>query len=273
MAIDHIFISGGRGYVGSHIVEAAYRLGVPLTILPRDPKRWRFGCGGNSWLVNAAGFTGTNVDDCAMHKTLCIEDNLFHAIRCAQRAASEGLKLLHVSTGCIFSGSEFYDENSVPNFTFEDKAHSFYTGIKYEAEKRLQPINKNVLIARIRMPFDHKRHHKNLLHRILQHEDVWDFASNSMTYLPTAAVAMLNDMESGVTGVFHYISNGGLNNRAIIEMAVKCGLTAKMKRWINPASIPPGHEPRSVGVIGSRKRNHVNLAESVRGIFEQWAKT
>ncbi len=273
MSVDHIYISGGRGYVGSHIVEAAYRLGVPTTILPRDPSRWRFVNGGNVWLVNAAGFTGANVDHCAARKMDCIESNLFHAITCATRAANEGLRLLHVSTGCIFSGPKFFDEGSTPNFTFNDDRHSFYTGIKYEAENRIQRICKNVLIARIRMPYDDKRHHKNLLHRILQHEEVWDFAPNSMTYMPCAAVSMVNDMESGVTGVFHYISNDGLSNRAIIEMAVKCGLPAKAARFIPPGCIPPGHEPRSIGVIGSCLRNHFNLAETAQGIFEQWAKT
>lgn len=277
-SLYHILISGGTGYIGGHIVRAAYKAGVAVTLLPRDRFAWRRvlpESNAGIWFVNAAGFTGRNVDDCAKNKAECIEANLMHAVFCAEFARDTGLRLLHVSTGCVFHSCDpghSFNEDSVPNFTFDDKQHSFYSGIKAEAEKRVVKIRPNTIIARLRMPFDFERGHKNMLHRIISHKEVWELGPNTMTFMPDAAQQMVLGMVSGCDGFRHYMSNDALRNDEIVFLAKECGLIPKCVRLVPEAGIPPTCEPRSVAFVGSKYTDHgVYLRDTVKAVFTSWA--
>src|SRR3989338_1758521 len=72
-------------------------------------------------LINCVGFTGkNNVDDCELDKDRAITANVFIPVILAEAALRNNIRLIHISSGCIYhydySKDTPIDETKEPDF-------------------------------------------------------------------------------------------------------------------------------------------------------------
>jgi len=214
---DRILILG-KGFIGSRISEL---LGYPTT----SSKIWgladalrllkRRNC---RILINCVGSTGErNVDDCEKtpQKTLFL--NSFLPIILAEACFRLKVKLVHISSGCIFHfdyrKNQPLSEDSTPDF-FE----LFYSRTKIYSEMALGSFLGiyPLLILRLRIPLDNKPHPKNILTKLIKVRRVIDIP-NSITYIPDFALALKHLIKINATGIYNVVNRGGLRYPELME--------------------------------------------------------
>ena len=72
-------------------------------------------------IINAAGHTGRNVDECELDKDKTLTANTFVPIILAEAAIRNNIRLIHISSGCIYHYDYFQD-----NPIGEEKAPDFF---------------------------------------------------------------------------------------------------------------------------------------------------
>jgi dTDP-4-dehydrorhamnose reductase len=231
-----ILVLGGSGYVGS-----AFRQYLDHEALPyRAPRRAEadYTCFDvlrklldelrPEFLINCAGYTGKpNVDACERHKTECLFGNAVFPGLVRQACETAGIPWGHVSTGCIFTGSErAYTETDTPNFTFRQNNCSFYSGTKALGEEILRDA-PHCYIWRLRMPFDHVDHPRNYLTKVMRYDRLVE-ARNSISHLPEACRAATECWRRRVPfGIYHLTNPGAITTREVVELIQKSGRTQK----------------------------------------------
>ena len=91
------------------------------------------------------------------NKDVAYRANVDLARHVAQVCALGNIKLVHISSGCIYSGDnggKGYTEEDSPNFSFE--TGSYYSGTKALAETLVAGTLDEVYICRLRIPFNSK---------------------------------------------------------------------------------------------------------------------
>src|SRR3990167_7487296 len=131
-------------------------------------------------IINCIGKTGRpNVDWCEDHKPETYFANVHIPYLLAEYCNKYGVKLVHISSGCIYSGDGEFAEDDEPNFQ-----GSYYSHTKYVAERLLMGFeNLNKLILRIRMPVDSDVSERNLINKLLRYDRVIE-TKNSVTIIP-----------------------------------------------------------------------------------------
>ena len=165
----------GSGYIGNHLfnhlkarcnVEQISQSIVDYTFTKRFTTSTDF----KSYLhdkrfdiaVNCSGYTGKpNVDACEDDKANCWEYNVLAPVRTNETLNLFRIPVIHVSSGCIYQGSNKWTEKDEPNFGVYDDNSSFYSKSKHAGELALRGMNG--YIFRIRMPFCGTTQHKNIL--------------------------------------------------------------------------------------------------------------
>ena len=134
-------------------------------------------------VINCSGFTGKpNVDEAEIKKDECWNLNVMIPKKIAELCNNIGVKLIHVSSGCIYSGyDKEYKETDTPDFGLYHDS-SFYSKSKHAFETIT--TNNRIKILRIRMPicFD-LDNDKNYLKKIMNYPNLVDF-KNSKTFIP-----------------------------------------------------------------------------------------
>lgn len=134
-------------------------------------------------VINCSGFTGKpNVDEAEHKKQLCWQLNVVSPLQVAKTCNGLGVKCVHVSSGCIYSGySKHFVEEDTPNFGLFNES-SFYSKSKHAFETLTQDLNLKIL--RIRMPICYDlTNPRNYLNKIMKYPNLIDF-SNSKTFIP-----------------------------------------------------------------------------------------
>lgn len=164
-------------------------------------------------LINCIGHTGRrNVDDCELVLNKTLSSNTFIPILLAEAAFRHKIKLVHISSGCIYH----YNYNQ-PNAIGEQRAPDyfdlFYSRTKIYAENVLMQLaqrkDTNILITRIRVPLDNQPHPKNLLTKLIQYKKVID-APNSITYIPDYIKALQHLIQIDARGIYNTVAKGPL---------------------------------------------------------------
>ncbi len=162
-------------------------------------------------MINCIGYTGDrNVDDCELQPEKTIQANTFVPLLLAEGALRNNIKLVHVSSGCIYhydySQSKPIDEKKIPDY-FD----LYYSRTKIYSEKPLEILSRqfNILITRIRIPLDDRPHPKNLLTKLIQYKKVID-VPNSVTYIPDFIRALKYLLKKNAKGLFNVINKGAL---------------------------------------------------------------
>ena len=182
-------------------------------------------------IINCIGITGKhNVDDCELEKDAALLANSFVPIILAEVCLRNNIKLVHISSGCIFNYN--YKKNKPINENSQDYFFRlFYSRSKIYAERPLEALAReyNVLITRIRMPLLNAKHPKNILDKLIKYGKVIDIA-NSVTYIPDFIRAIKHLIKIDARGVYNVVNKGGLRFPKLMSLflnAISCSNSFK----------------------------------------------
>lgn len=169
-------------------------------------------------IVNCIGYTGKNsVDDCELDMDKTLHANSFVPVILAEAALRSKIKLVHISSGCIYHYD--YDkqspitENDIPDF-FD----LYYSRSKIYSERALEVLFKgyDILMLRIRIPLDNRPHPKNILNKLIKYGKVIDIP-NSVTYVPDFLAALKYLLQIGAKGLYNLTNKGALRYPRLME--------------------------------------------------------
>lgn len=248
----------GHGYIGAAVAKELDKQSIPYSWQSHD--NWQ---PTGAAIINAAGYTGVpNVDACEVNKDECIRGNILHPLNVNMRA--EGLPVVHVSSGCIYTGYEKeWTEDDVPNFNFSNG--SFYSGCKAMAEGLLRGLPKTTIL-RVRMPLGVEKHPKNLITKLSQYESLID-QRQSVSFVDDVAKAAVFFSQNAAYGVYNVV-NGALTIRQIADAM------GWEKRWFTRDEFRGAVvAPRSECVLSSAKINSVFPLRSAEEVLEEIRKS
>ena len=181
-------------------------------------------------IINCIGITGRhNVDDCELEKDATLLANSFVPVILAEVCLRSNLKLVHISSGCIFNYN--YKKNKPVNEKSEDYFFKlFYSRSKIYSERAIEELARhyNILIVRIRIPLINEKHPKNLLDKLLRYNKVIDIP-NSVTYIPDFLKAVKHLLKIKARGIYNIVNSGGLRYPDLMRVYQKYVTSYKFK--------------------------------------------
>lgn len=173
-------------------------------------------------IINCIGITGRrNVDDCEDDIDGVLLANSFVPVILAEVALRNNIKLVHISSGCIFnfdykSGKPIKEESSDYFFRL------FYSRSKIYAERAIEKLARDydILIARIRIPLINEKHPKNILDKLIKYNKVIDIP-NSVTYIPDFVKAIKHLIRIDAKGIYNLVNKGGLRYPKLMQVYQK----------------------------------------------------
>ncbi len=173
-------------------------------------------------IINCIGNTGRrNVDDCELEKDATLLANSFVPVMLAEAALRNNIKLVHISSGCIFN----FDYKKDRPVKEESQCYflgQFYSRSKIYAERAIEALasDYNILIVRIRVPLINAKNPKNLLDKLLKFKQVIDIP-NSVTYIPDFVNALKHLIKINAKGVYNVVNKGGLRYPELMRVYQK----------------------------------------------------
>jgi dTDP-4-dehydrorhamnose reductase len=163
-------------------------------------------------VVNCAGYTGNpNIDAVESHKQEASMANTVIPIMLAGICAERSVKLIHIGSGCIFSGTDPRQERFSRdrdwlgeqgwNETDSPNPKSFYSKTKAAADLVLGGMD-NCTILRIRMPVSGTNSPRNLLSKITSYKQVVE-TKNSVSFVYDIRMAVEWVIEKNLTGIYN----------------------------------------------------------------------
>jgi len=269
-----ILLFGGRGYMGQQFLKI-----YPDALTPHVDIADSTAVAGvldrekPDVVINAAGKTGVpNVDWCEDHKAETMHANVLGPIVLAEECGKRGIYWVHLSSGCIFAGDNGgrgYTETDEPNFT-----GSFYSRTKALAERALREF-PNVLILRLRMPFDGVPHPKNLITKLAKYAKVND-EENSITCLTDFLPVVHELIARRKDGIFNATNEGAISPYRIMELYREIVDPAHhFERLPLPAQASVTKAGRSNCLLSTEKMKHEGLSlrpieEAVRTALQEY---
>jgi len=204
------FLILGEGYIGQRLKEELHcaisnRRINTLEDAEDEIKKHKPGV-----IINCIGHIGKNVDDCELDKDKTLMANTFVPIMLAEAALRQGIKLVHISSGCIYHFDYSKDE-PIPEEKAPDFLELYYSRTKIYAERALEALcdRYNFLIARIRVPLDNRPHPRNILTKLISYKKVIDLP-NSITYIPDFINALKHLIRKEASGIYNIANKGSL---------------------------------------------------------------
>lgn len=227
MHVMSTLLFGSRGYLGQHF-QSLYpdAIASDVDIADADAVSAELDRVKPEIVINAVGKSGRpNVDWCEDHKQETLRSNVLGPLVLLEECGKRGIYWVHVSSGCIYEGNRGNRSNKgnrrleAEGFTEEDSPNffgSFYARTKAWADQMLKEF-PNVLILRLRMPFDGSGSERNLIMKLRKYPRVLD-VPNSITYLPDFFAAAKILIERRRTGIWNIVNPGTISPYAIMEM-------------------------------------------------------
>jgi dTDP-4-dehydrorhamnose reductase len=148
-------------------------------------------------VINCAGYTGETVDDCEINYGDCSSANGLLPVTIAEVCASLKIRMIHISSGCIFDGDGYFKETDTPNFI-----SNYYQQCKYEAEQSIMKVLPFIWIFRIRMPFSHNPNRRNWIDKLDGYHLILD-GLNSVTWIDELALRSWQLWQKASPGIYH----------------------------------------------------------------------
>lgn len=173
-------------------------------------------------IINCIGLTGRrNVDDCELDIDGVLFANSFIPVILVEVCLRNKIKLVHISSGCIFNFDYKKDKpikEESENYFFR----LFYSRSKVYSERAIEKLARdyNILILRIRIPLTNKKHPKNLLDKLLKYKKVID-TPNSVTYIPDFVRVVQHLLKINAKGVYNVVNKGGLRYPEFMQVYQK----------------------------------------------------
>ncbi len=243
-----IAVLGARGLLGQDLVRAGLARGWPVAEFghveldiaqPAPPFQLLSGC---EWVVNCAAYT--NVDPAEQEPDRVNATNRDGTRRLAEWCATNGVGLLHTSTGSVFDGAK-----NVPYVETDPVNPSgVYACSKAVGEETVRASGARHIIARVQGLFG--PHGRNFPSTILEKLDAGrplTIVSDqivSPTYTPWLAAAILDLLNGGRTGTVHMSCEGSCSwyefACTMARMAGVAGIITPVKSsdYIRPAPRP-----------------------------------
>lgn len=233
-----LMILGSGGYIGSALVSECIRRGIRFTTLERceyrsyENIRRSLEYHKPELVVNCAAYVDKRgVDYNEDDKYQTINANTLLPMMLADLCQ---MPLMHFSTGCFYQGDNLgkgWLETDEPTVPCEKKC-GLYVMSKFIAEHEVRK-KPNHYIIRIRLPFDHINHPRNLLTKLQQFDIVVD-ETQSLTHRFDAVNAVLDMWDRRVPfGTYHLTNPGGISYKRV------CGLLGRGWLKENHNFIPP----------------------------------
>jgi dTDP-4-dehydrorhamnose reductase len=213
-------------------------------------------------VINCSGFTGRpNVDEAESRKAECWELNVNSPLRITSMCNSIGVRYIHISSGCIFTGyDKKFTEKDDPNFGLFDYS-SFYSKSKHAYE--LGSKHMRVEVIRLRMPICNDLNSgRNYLTKIMKYPNLVDFL-NSKTYVPDLCefIGKLLQTKLYATGqiIYNVVNGEPLTTKRVIEILNENnkGNWPKLDpNWVNIEELKIA-APRSNCVLDNSKANAI----------------
>ncbi len=173
-------------------------------------------------IINCIGHIGRNVDDCELDKDKTLQANVFVPVILAEVALRNKIKLVHISSGCIYhfdyAKDRPIDEKKLPDF-FD----LFYSRSKIYSERALEILSHkyNILIPRLRVPLDDRPHPKNLLDKLIKYKHSIIDLPNAITYIPDFLRAIKHLLAIDAKGIYNVVNKGSLRYPDLLEVYKK----------------------------------------------------
>ncbi|MFA5089638.1 MAG: sugar nucleotide-binding protein [Candidatus Omnitrophota bacterium] len=208
----------GKGFIGERLSEA-FGCGISgkricaLKDAEKEIRRYR-----PKVIINCIGYIGRNVDDCELDQDNTLLANTFVPIILAEAALRYGIKLVHISSGCIYHFDYSKDrpitENKTPDF-FD----LYYSRSKIYSERALEVLSGkfNLLIVRLRVPLDSRPHPRNIIDKLIKYRQVIDIP-NSITYIPDFIKAIKHLIKINAAGIYNIANKGGLRYPQLMDV-------------------------------------------------------
>jgi len=237
----------GHGYVGDHIAQELKKQGVPYNWISHNhavPDN-------TSVIINAAGYTGTpNVDACEDQIDETVDGNVTFPLMLEGNHSF--IPMIHITSACVYDGytEGGWCEEDPPNFGFG--VGSVYSGSKAMFQSLMAPyLNKSYLL-RIRLPFGHTPHPKNLLTKLQNYPKLIDVHNSLSCVLDVARTAVFFALNRPPAGIYNVCNPGSVDAR---EIATRMGLT---KEWFTEQEFRDAvRAPRSNCTINTDKLQRV----------------
>lgn len=209
----------GKGYIGTRLQEAfgadiSGRYINTLGDANEEIERYH-----PRVLINCIGHTGaSNVDDCEKDAQATLFANTFVPLLLAEACLRQKVKLVHLSSGCIYH-YDYEHDDPITEERLPDFFDLYYSRTKIYAERALLPLAEryNILIPRLRIPLDDRPHSRNLLSKLLRFNKVID-ARNSVTYLPDFVRALQHLIKTDARGIYNVVNRGGLVYSSLLDV-------------------------------------------------------
>jgi 3,5-epimerase/4-reductase len=218
---DKILIFG-KGFIGSKIqkyfnCKITDRKIFKFSNAQEEIKKYKPGI-----IINCIGNTGKrNIDDCELNKDRTLFANTYVPILLADVAVRNRIKLIHISSGCIYS-FDYKDPKPIKEERLPDYFDLFYSRTKIYAERALEALSHrfNILIVRLRIPLDDRPHPKNILTKLIKYKKIIDIP-NSVTYIPDFIKALRHLIKIDARGIFNLTNPGGLRYPQLLDVYKK----------------------------------------------------
>ncbi len=220
--MNHKILIFGNGFIGSRLHEGLECDVTEKRIYKLEDAQQEIDKYSPQIIINCIGFTGkNNVDDCEEDKNKTLTSNVFVPVILAEAALRNKIKLIHISSGCIYHFNHAKDkpitEDKAPDFY-----ELFYSRTKIYAESILKNLlNKtSILIPRIRIPLDNKEHPRNILTKLINYKRVINIP-NSVTYIPDFIQALKHLIKIDAEGIYNIVNNKGLRYPELLQLYEK----------------------------------------------------
>ncbi|MCM8762855.1 MAG: sugar nucleotide-binding protein [Candidatus Omnitrophica bacterium] len=173
-------------------------------------------------IINCIGHIGKNVDECELDKDKTLMANTFVPIILGEVCLRNKIRLIHISSGCIYhfdyNKDLPLDENTLPDFFA-----LFYSRSKIYAERALEILSKSypVLIVRIRVPLDNRPNPRNILNKLINYKDSIVDVPNSVTYIPDFTKALRHLIDINAVGIYNIVNKGVLRYPELLDVYKK----------------------------------------------------
>ena len=213
----------GKGFIGTRLQKAlncriSGKMMYSFSDVEKEIKKHK-----PKVVINCIGYTGArNVDDCEKDKDLTLSANSFMPVMIAESCLRNKIKMVHISSGCIFHYDYKKDkpikEDKIPDF-FE----LFYSRSKMYSERALDILAKkyNILTVRIRIPLDNNNHPRNILSKLLRYRKNVIDIPNSVTYIPDFIKALKHLIKKDARGIYNIVNKGGLRYPQLLDVYKK----------------------------------------------------
>lgn len=172
-------------------------------------------------IINCIGHIGRNVDECEKDKDKTVLANTFIPIILAEVALRNKIKLVHISSGCIYE-FDYKKDRPITEEEIPDFFDLFYSRCKIYSERSLEVLcnRYNVLIVRLRVPLDNRPHSRNLLTKLINYKKVINIP-NSITYIPDFIKALRHLIRINAKGIFNVVNKEPLKYSELLDVYKK----------------------------------------------------